>query len=207
MLSPPLAVSIPLSLAFGYICGSVPFGYLAGRINRLDIRRHGSGNIGFTNVLRVINAGWAIPVLLLDVGKGLLPAAIAAPLGLIPALAGTGAILGHVFTPWLGFKGGKGVATTIGVAALLCLRSLLPGLGIYALVLLTTGFISVSSLAFGVALIPLTALIYRGDPALLAFTAVVGVLIVIRHRANISRLVAGTEPRLGLWLRLFRRNR
>ena len=191
----------------GILSGSIPFGYLAGRMKRIDIRDYGSGNIGFTNVYRTLGPGWAVPVLILDVAKGLVPVALAGSPGLVPEFVGAGAVLGHVFTPWLGFRGGKGVATTIGVCAFLCLRSLGAGLGVYALVLLTTGFISVSSLLFAVSLPALTSVLYRGDTPLLVFTSVVGVVIVVRHAANIRRLLQGTEPRFGLWLRLFRRKR
>jgi glycerol-3-phosphate acyltransferase PlsY len=108
-----------------------------------------------------------------------------------------------VFCPWLRFNGGKGVATTIGVTAFLCPRSLLAGLGAYLLVLLVSGFISLSSLAFAILLPLLTALLYRADPPLLSFTVGVALIILWRHRANIERLTRGDEPRL--WLRLFRR--
>jgi glycerol-3-phosphate acyltransferase PlsY len=141
----------------------------------------------------------------LDVAKGLVPTAFARGLGPIPALVGIGAILGHVFCPWLGFKGGKGVATTIGVAAFLCPRSLLAGLGIYLVVLAATGFISASSLAFALALPVLTAVVYRNSVLLLVFAVGVALVIIVRHVSNIRRLAAGTEPRLGLWLRLFKR--
>jgi acyl phosphate:glycerol-3-phosphate acyltransferase len=194
-----------LSLLAGAACGSVPFGYFVGRLNGIDIRRHGSGNIGFTNVQRTIGWAWALPVLLLDVAKGLLPTALAHPLGLTPALVGLGAVLGHVFCPWLRFNGGKGVATTIGVAAILCPRGLLAGLGIYLAVLVLTGFISLSSLSFACTLPVLNALIYRHNLSLLMVTLSVAILIVIRHLANVKRLASGTEPRLGLWLKLFRR--
>jgi glycerol-3-phosphate acyltransferase PlsY len=194
-----------LSLIAGAAFGSIPFGYIVGRLKGIDIRQHGSGNIGFTNVQRTMGWTWAAPVLLLDVAKGLAPTAFARGFGLIPALVGIGAILGHVFCPWLGFKGGKGVATTIGVAAFLCPRSLLAGLGVYLIVLAATGFISLSSLAFAATLPMLTALFYRDSIYLLAFAIAVALVITIRHVSNIRRLTARTEPRLGLWLRLFRR--
>jgi glycerol-3-phosphate acyltransferase PlsY len=193
------------SLLAGAAFGSIPFGYIAGRLKGVDIRRHGSGNIGFTNVQRTIGWAWAVPVLLLDVAKGLVPTAIARGFGLVPPLVGIGAILGHVFCPWLGFKGGKGVATTVGVAAFLCPRSLLAGLGIYLVVLAATGFISVSSLALAATLPVLTALFYRDSIYLLVFAIGVALVITIRHVSNIRRLAAGTEPRLGLWLKLFRK--
>ena len=196
-----------LSLLVGFGFGSVPFGYLAGRVRGVDIRTRGSGNIGFTNVLRTIGPAWAVPVLALDVLKGLLPTAAASRIGLVPALAGAGAIIGHVFTPWLGFRGGKGVATTIGVAALLCWRALAAGLGVYAILLLSTGFVSLSSIVFGLALPILTRVLYPADLPLLVFAIVVTAIIVVRHVSNIRRLLKGAEPRLGIWLRLFRRAR
>jgi glycerol-3-phosphate acyltransferase PlsY len=99
------------SLLAGAAFGSIPFGYFAGKLRRTDIRRHGSGNIGFTNVQRTIGWAWAIPVLLLDAAKGLVPTALSGGIGLVPPLVGIGAILGHVFCPWLGFSGGKGVSS------------------------------------------------------------------------------------------------
>lgn len=191
------------SLLIGAAFGSIPFGHIAGRLRGIDIRQHGSGNIGFTNVQRTIGWAWAAPVLLLDVAKGLLPTAFARDVGLIPVLVGFGAVLGHVFCPWLRFKGGKGVATAIGVTAFLCPRSLLAGLGVYLIVLLASGFISLSSLALAVTLPPLTVLMYRLDASLLAFTLGVSAVVLIRHWSNIRRLAKGTEPRFGLWRKLF----
>ena len=204
-MTEPVVRTALLSLLAGAASGSIPFGYIAGRLKGIDIRRQGSGNIGSTNVQRTIGWAWAVPVLLLDITKGLLPATFAQSLGLTPALVGLGAILGHVFCPWLGFRGGKGVATTVGVSAFLCPKGLLAGLGIYLAVLVVTGFVSLSSLFFACALPILTALIYRHNAPLLAFTLGVAVVIMVRHWANIRRLAAGTEPRLGLWLKLFRK--
>jgi len=195
--------SILGSLTLGFACGSIPFGFLAGRLRGIDVRKHGSGNIGFTNVYRVIGPGWAIPVLILDMAKGLLPTAFAPALGLTPAFVGLGAVLGHVFTPWLRFKGGKGVATTIGVSAFLCLRSLAASIGVYTIALLVSGFVSLSSIIFGIVLAPFTAFFYHGDISLLIFASVVGLLMILRHMTNIKRLAHGTEPRFGLWLKIF----
>lgn len=199
--------SIFLALLLGFVCGSLPTGYLAGRIRGIDIRQHGSRNIGFTNVYRTIGPAWAVPVLLLDIFKGILPVLLAARFGLLSPVAGLGAILGHTFTPWLRFRGGKGVATTIGAFAVVSPLAGLAGLGCYALVLLTTGYISVSSMIFAAALAPLSSVFYPGDLPRLVFAAGIGVLIILRHTANIGRLVRGEEPRFGLWLKLFRRNR
>lgn len=198
--------TVLLSVLAGSVLGSIPFGYVAGRVSGIDIRTRGSGNIGFTNVQRTLGWGWALPVLVLDVAKGMVPAALSPLLGLNAPLVGLGAILGHVFTPWLGFRGGKGVATTIGVAAILCPWSLLAGLGAYLVALLATGFISLSSLTLAVLLPPLTALIYRHDFLLLVFTIGVCAVVFVRHVSNIKRLAAGTEPRLNLWLKVFRRS-
>ncbi|MEO0081099.1 MAG: glycerol-3-phosphate 1-O-acyltransferase PlsY [candidate division WOR-3 bacterium] len=195
------------SLLFGLLFGSIPFGYLFGRLRRTDVRTRGSGNIGFTNVYRVFGLGWAIPVLLLDVGKGMVPVALAPTIRFVPGLVGAGAVLGHVFCPWLGLRGGKGVATTIGVSALLCPRSLLAGLVLYAVVLLASGFVSASSLVFAVALPVLTAFLYQHNPSLLAFTIVVALVMLVRHIGNIRRLLRGTEPKFGLWLKLFKKQK
>jgi len=199
-----MMLAVALSLIVGTAFGSIPFGYIAGRLNRIDIRKRGSGNIGFTNVQRTIGWAWAVPVLLLDIAKGLVPTAVAHDVGLLPAIVGIGAILGHVFCPWLRFNGGKGVATTIGVAAFLCPRSLFAALGVFVLVLAITGFISASSLTLAVVLPLLTALFYRSNLVLLLFAVSVALVIIVRHTANIRRLAAGTESRLGLWLKLFK---
>ena len=199
-----MMLAVALSLIVGTAFGSIPFGYIAGRLNRIDIRKRGSGNIGFTNVQRTIGWAWAVPVLLLDIAKGLVPTAVAHDVGLLPAIVGIGAILGHVFCPWLRFNGGKGVATTIGVAAFLCPRSLFAALGVFVLVLAITGFISASSLTLAVVLPLLTALFYRSNLDLLLFAVSVALVIIVRHTANIRRLAAGTESRLGLWLKLFK---
>ena len=200
-----MMLAVIMSLIVGAAFGSIPFGFLAGRLNRVDIRKRGSGNIGFTNVQRTIGWAWGIPVLLLDTAKGLVPTAVAHDFGLIPPLVGTGAVLGHVFCPWLRFNGGKGVATTIGVAAFLCPRSLFASLGVFVLILAITGFISASSLTLAVVLPLLTAVFYKGNLALLLFAVVVALIIIVRHTANIRRLAAGTESHLGLWLKLFRK--
>ncbi len=197
--------ALGLSFLLGALSGSIPFGLLAGRLAGTDIRQRGSGNIGFTNVQRTVGWKWALPVLVLDIAKGIAPVLVASRLGLEPVAAGLGAVLGHVFTPWLGFKGGKGVATTFGVAALLCPRSFWPDLGLYFVLLLLTGFISVSSLAFAATLPFLTAVLYAGHVPLLVFALTVSVVIILRHVDNIRRLAARTEPRLGLWNRLFRK--
>ncbi len=193
------------SLLAGFVFGSIPFGLLISKSRGIDIRQHGSGNIGFTNALRTLPWPWALAVLLLDIAKGALPVALAPRFGLLTALVGSGAVLGHVLTPWLGFRGGKGVATAIGVAAILTPRSLLPAMALYLGLLLLAGIVSLASLSLAVSLPLLTTVIYPRDWQLLGFTLTTGIIILLRHRSNITRLAARTEPRLNIWLRLFRR--
>ncbi|HWX49682.1 MAG TPA: glycerol-3-phosphate 1-O-acyltransferase PlsY [Roseomonas sp.] len=191
---------MPLFLAglLGYASGSVPYGLLLTRWAGLgDIRKVGSGNIGATNVLRTGNKTIAAATLLLDLLKGVVPVLLCAALwgreaGLV---AGIGALVGHVFPVWLGFQGGKGVAT--GAGALLAAAWWL-GLACALLWLLmakVTRISSASALAACCAA-PILALL-AGDGQLAAFALVLALLIVWRHRDNIRRLLAGTEPRIG----------
>jgi glycerol-3-phosphate acyltransferase PlsY len=194
-------------LLFAYVAGATPFGYLVAKTKGVDIRQHGSGNIGATNVIRVLGKKIGIPVFILDVLKGLLPV-VAVRLwcsraGLDPTwpmlLAALGSVLGHNFTFWLGFKGGKGVATSAGV-----LLAVLPvALGIAVLLWLicfyATRYVAVASIVAGISL-PLTVLVQRaltGGPSLplLGFATLIGLLAVWRHRSNIRRLREGTENR------------
>lgn len=194
-----------LSLIIGYVWGSVPFGYLAGRLNRIDIREHGSGNIGFTNVQRVLGWGWALPVLLLDLLKGIGPVLLAKRLGLVPQSSGLGAVLGHIFPVWLKFNGGKGVATIMGVSAILLPRSFFPALLVFLLLLLISGFVSLASISFAISLPVFTGIFYSGSNwQVLTFTLLSGLIIIIRHIPNIRRLAVSQEPKFGIWLKLFR---
>jgi glycerol-3-phosphate acyltransferase PlsY len=183
--------------AFGYLLGSIPFGLLlAMAAGKGDIRQIGSGNIGATNVLRTGSKGLAAAVLLLDLGKGFLAVWLASlwwPLAApVAALAAVG---GHCFPIWLGFRGGKGVATTAGV----CFGLGWPlGLAYAAVWLAVLAATRISSLA-GV-LAPFAALAvagFAGYAALLPFLAVIAVIILAQHRANLARLRAGTEPKVG----------
>ena len=185
------------ALAFGYLIGAVPFGILLTRAAGLeDIRGTGSGNIGATNVLRTGHRALAAATLALDIAKGaaaVLLAGLYAP-GLI-IWAGAGAVIGHLYPVWLGFKGGKGVATYLGVAYGLALPL---GLAASASWVLTAVLFRLSSLA-GLVMAVATPLIawYLGLGAAAAMMAVLSLLVAWRHRDNIGRLVKGTEPRLG----------
>ncbi|MEL7488762.1 MAG: glycerol-3-phosphate 1-O-acyltransferase PlsY [Pseudomonadota bacterium] len=189
-------MTISLAVIVGYLIGSVPFGLVLTRLAGLgDIREIGSGNIGATNVLRTGRKDLAAATLLLDSGKGAIAVLIAAAAGWRAEVAGAAAFLGHCFPVWLGFKGGKGVATFLGTVLALWFPA---GLMACATWLVTAFFSRISSLSALVAA-SATPLIFfamglRADAAATAFMAI---LIFIRHRANIERLFAGTEPKIG----------
>jgi glycerol-3-phosphate acyltransferase PlsY len=187
-----------LMLILGYLCGSIPFGLLLTRAAGLgDVRKIGSGNIGATNVLRTGNKGLAALTLLLDALKGAVPVWLTLHyLGLYPAmLAGLGAFLGHLFPVWLGFKGGKGVATYIGVLLGLAWEGVIVFAVAWLLVAFVTRFSSLAALVAAVA-VPV-ALVFLGRLELAELFAVMSALVFIKHRPNIERLVAGTESKIG----------
>ncbi|HEV7371385.1 glycerol-3-phosphate 1-O-acyltransferase PlsY [Arenibaculum sp.] len=185
------------ALAGGYLLGSVPFGLVLTRLFGYgDVRSIGSGNIGATNVLRTGNKALAAATLVLDSGKGALAVLLAARFGPDAALlAAMGSMLGHTFPVWLGFKGGKGVATALGVLLALAWPV---GLIACALWLLTALAFRISSLSALVALgaSPLAAFWFQG-PQLAQAAAFIAVLVFVRHHANIRRLLKGEEPRIG----------
>jgi len=186
------------ALVAGYLLGSVPFGLVLTRLAGLgDIRQIGSGNIGATNVLRTGHKGLALATLLLDGGKGAIAALLALWLGGEQAmlLAGFAAVLGHNFPVWLGFKGGKGVATTVGT---LVAVSWPVGLAAMVTWTVTAAVFRISSLAalVALALSPGFALYFAG-PEYAAMAAGLAVLGIYRHKANIVRLIRGEEPRIG----------
>lgn len=207
-----LPVIFFLCIALAFLCGSIPFGYFAGKLKGIDIRQHGSGNIGATNVIRVCGKGIGIPVFILDMLKGWLPVVLASGFVTIPAtdetlmsalrvMTGFAAILGHMFTPWLGFKGGKGVATAAGVLLGIAPIPMLVALGAWMLFFFTTKYVSLASIAAAIA-VPTTMAVQmwrvgRANWVLLSFGIVLGVLVIVRHRANIQRLLAGTENKAG----------
>lgn len=188
------------TLLGGYLLGSIPFSYLVARLTGVaDIRKVGSGNVGATNVMRA--AGW-LPGLLafaLDAAKGALAVGLAQRFdaaGLLPALAAIAAVLGHVFPVWLGFRGGKGVATGAGAFAPVSPLASLGALLAFGVVLLVTRYVSLGSI---VGAITLAGLLFAfGAPAPVARAGVLlGALIIFRHRDNLQRLLRGTERRLG----------
>ncbi len=183
--------------AFGYLLGSIPFGLLLTRMIGIDIRSVGSGNIGTTNVLRTGNKGLAAATLLLDGGKGAAAVLLAREYGGLEAgvIAGMAAFLGHCFPVWLGFRGGKGVATLLGVAL-----AAVPLAGLAALVAwlagaLVTRFSSVGGMLAAVTA-PLAAWALGAPHSAIAL-AVLAAVLIAKHHENIARLRAGTESRIG----------
>ncbi|MEJ6785470.1 glycerol-3-phosphate 1-O-acyltransferase PlsY [Aminobacter sp. Piv2-1] len=194
----PTAVSVLIAAAvFGYLLGSIPFGLLLTRAAGLgDVRKIGSGNIGATNVLRTGNKKLAAATLLLDALKGTVAVVIASRWSHDAAIfAGFGAFIGHLYPIWLGFKGGKGVATYLGV--LLGLSYL--GALIFAATWLFVALVSrYSSLAALTAAVVVPVALYMMDlPKAAGLLALMSAIVFIRHRANISRLLSGTESRIG----------
>lgn len=186
-----------LSLVFGYLLGSIPFGLLLTRMAGLgDVRKIGSGNIGATNVLRTGNKKLAAATLVLDALKGTIAAAIGSRYGLDAGIAaGFAAFIGHLYPVWLGFKGGKGVATYLGV-----LLGLVPiMLAVFAAIWLAVAFISrYSSLSALVATAAIPVVLwFTGSEKVALLFAVMTAISWWKHRANIARLMNGTESRIG----------
>lgn len=204
-----------LYIVAAYLIGSIPFGYLAGRLNGVDLREHGSHNIGATNAVRVLGKKWGIPVFICDFLKGFLPLLFVKEqlggtvelfeadqmgwlLGVLAAL-----ILGHTYTCFLGFKGGKGVATTAG-----CLFALSLPIGLAVLVtwvvgMVITRYVSLSSMLAAVAMVTAAVQVFwledgdfaTADAMVITLLFLVCVLVVFKHRSNITRLCNGTEPK------------
>lgn len=195
-------------LILSYVIGSIPSSYLAGKGFRgVDIREHGSGNLGATNAFRVL--GWKIGlfVLICDMLKGALPVflfpqaiikwgGVAWDSGNIAILVGATAILGHVFTIFMRFKGGKGVAASMGVFLALAPLPFLITLTVSLVIIFTTHYVSAGSVAGAVLLPVLVIFFYPGRWSLILVTVLVGFLLIIRHRSNIKRLIQGKENKL-----------
>jgi len=195
-----------------YLLGSIPTGYLVARAKGIDIRAVGSGNIGATNVFRILGKTAGVLVLLADALKGFLACRLIAALaGMAPAgvgadgrptqehlalVAGVAAILGHNYPVWLKFKGGKGVATTAGVFVGLAPWALLVALGAWCLTLAVSRYVSLASIAAAIAL-PVAVWACGGSQLMNAISVILGALAIYKHKANIQRLLNGTEHRFG----------
>jgi glycerol-3-phosphate acyltransferase PlsY len=189
--------SLILALVFGYLLGSIPFGLLLTRAAGLgDVRNIGSGNIGATNVLRTGNKGLAAATLLLDALKGTAAVLIAGHFAPdVTVWAGFGAFLGHLFPVWLGFKGGKGVATYLGVLIGLAWQVALIFAAVWLVMALLFRFSSLAALVAAV-VVPI-ALYFLSTPQIAVLFVAMSVIVFIKHRANISRLLAGSEGKIG----------
>ena len=198
-----------------YLLGSIPTGFLVAKAKGIDIRSVGSGNIGATNAMRVLGKPAGIAVLLMDAAKGFAAVWLASlmlkdnsifdlhtdysivDLQTLRVVAGIGAVLGHNYTCWLNFKGGKGIATTAGVYLALAPWALLVALVVFILAILLTKYVSVGSIAGAIAL-PVTVWVMTPQNIFLGIvTTALGVLAIYKHKSNLQRLMAGTENRLG----------
>ncbi len=200
-----------LVILMGYLIGSIPTAYIFVRLLKgVDIRKFGSGNVGATNALRILGKGWGVTVLALDIIKGILPVV------LLPALLGPGSavnpeifcilvgiscICGHNWTVFLKFKGGKGVATSLGVLLGLSIKiaglKIILGLSVAVWLAVFVAFRIISLASILAALsFPLFAFLFRQGPAIISSSLLLALFIVLRHKANIKRLFLGKEPRL-----------
>jgi glycerol-3-phosphate acyltransferase PlsY len=173
-------------LLLGFLAGSIPFGLLVGKRMGVDIREQGSGNIGASNVTRVLGVGAGVVVALLDIAKGALPVWYARHHGGVPTMVGWAAILGHCFSPWLGGKGGKGVATAFGVFIVVAPFMAAVAVVVFGAVLAITRVPTLGSLA-GMATIAALAL-HRGDPGITRLALMTLGLLVYTHRENLRAL-------------------
>ena len=191
---------IALWLLLAYLAGAIPTSFLVARLAGKDLRAFGSRNLGATNLYRMLGLKAAVPVGLFDVAKGTVPVLLAVRGGgpaWWPYAIGVAAVLGHVFSPFVGFKGGKGVATAAGVFLALAPGSLGVGAVIWGGVVYASGYVSLGSMLAAAAFAVSVPLLYPGRTELLLAGIAVCVFVVFTHRANIRRLRAGTEARFG----------
>lgn len=201
------ATQLLLAALGGYLVGGIPFGLLIGKLHGVDVRQHGSGNIGATNVGRICGRRWGVLCFVLDAGKGFLPVWLAGHYGDVAGtgngvaiVAALGAVGGHVWCPYLRFKGGKGIATAAGVLVGVDWAVLLAAVAVWIVLMAVCRYVSLASMGAAVTL-PTAGLLLRRPwrehwPELLLLT-VVAAIAVWRHRANLARLAAGTEPKIG----------
>jgi acyl phosphate:glycerol-3-phosphate acyltransferase len=190
-------------LVASYLLGAIPTSHIVSRtIARIDLRQHGSGNLGATNLYRVLGWKYAVPVALFDIAKGAVPVLLFAPQAsrseLFAVACGVAAILGHVFSVFVGFKGGKGVATAAGVMLGLTPIALGVAALVWAVVVRVTGYVSLGSIA-AAAVLPVAVYLLEqpNTPELLWIDVLVAAGVIVLHRRNIQRLLNGTENRFG----------
>ncbi len=191
---------LPLLVA-SYLIGAIPSSYVAGRLARgIDLREHGSGNLGATNAFRVLGWRVALPVLVFDLSKGWFPTFFFPRWDGAPALwalaYAAAAVIGHLFSIYVGFRGGKGVATSGGVLLALAPLAVLTGFVVWALLVLATRTVSLASIA-AAAVVPLVVALTAGATPVFWLCAALAALVIFAHRGNIRRLLRGEEPRVG----------
>jgi glycerol-3-phosphate acyltransferase PlsY len=192
-----------LWLFASYLLGAIPTSHLVSRaFANIDLRQHGSGNLGATNLYRVLGWKYAVPVALFDIAKGAIPVLVFAPQAsraeLFALACGVAAIVGHVFSVFVGFKGGKGVATAAGVMLGITPLALAASAVVWGLVLRITGYVSLGSIA-AAAVLPVAVYLldHPTTPEILWVDVVVALGVIVLHRRNIQRLLKGTESRFG----------
>ena len=188
-----------ISFIIGVFFGIIPFSYILGKMKGIDLKKVGSGNIGATNLGRQAGLPFFILGLVLDGIKGLVPVLIAKDLGYLGAFAGAGAILGHIFNPLFGFRGGKGVATTIGVGIGIVPKSFLISLAVWIIVYLSTHIVALASIGFAVALPIISFILKEGYLIDRIFLMIMAVIIIYAHRSNIKRILKKEEPKYIIW--------
>lgn len=193
---------IIMILIGAYLIGSIPTGYLAGKlIKGIDIRQYGSQNVGATNVFRIVGKTAGVVVLIIDMLKGMVPLLLASyilpstNIEVVKIMTGLATICGHNWTLFLGFKGGKGVATSTGVLLFLSPLATLTAVLIFILTVTLTKYISIGSIFSAIAMPYLVLWFYPGKKEFLLFVSVLAVVIIIKHKANIHRLLCGLENR------------
>jgi acyl phosphate:glycerol-3-phosphate acyltransferase len=188
-----------LVVILSYLLGSIPSGFIVGRFSGVDVRKEGSGNIGATNVARLMGKGRGLLTLLADTGKGFIPVFFAQQMEfshVAVACVAVAAFLGHLYPVFLRFKGGKGVATAFGILLALAPIVTVVLLMVFALVALSSRIVSLSSMAAALAA-PVALWFFTYPVTLVLMTAFLAAMIIVRHHANIQRLLNGTEPRFG----------
>src|SRR5262245_25226068 len=191
-----------VAVVFGYLLGSIPFALLLTRRRGIELRDVGSGNPGAANVLRSVGVGSAVAVMLLDAAKGMVAVTAARAISddvAVVTSAGIAAIVGHIYPVWCGFRGGKGVAASAGVFAVLAPLATAAAALVFVVTIAATRFISAGSIAGALALPVAAAAVNLPNPVV-AGTLLAAVIVLVRHRDNVSRLMAGTERRIGLRL-------
>ncbi len=194
-------MTVLLLVLASYLLGSIPTSYLLGRLRGVDLREHGSGNLGGTNAYRVLGPSAGLPVVIVDVSKGFVPAYFfpswdGSPVGDLALLYGLAAIAGHVWSVFVRFRGGKGVATGAGVLMALAPTSALISLLVWIGIVSITRYVSVASIC-AATLVPVTAWLTDEAASTIWFTAAIAIFVWWTHRGNLGRLTRGEENRFG----------